>query len=93
MQNPKLLVTLEYADIPEVMLKLREIGFSKSFSQKMLLTRFVKFNWRVLVGALRRWPIVAIQALSRYLSYVYLSTVRSSSNSLLGAPSTQVRND
>ncbi len=93
MQNPKLLVTLEYADIPEVMLKLREIGFANSFSRKMLLMCFAKFNWRVFVGALRRWPIVAIQAGTRYLSYVYLSTVRSSSNSLLVAPGIQVRND
>jgi hypothetical protein len=93
MQMPKLLVTLEYADIPEVMLKLREIGFSNSFSRKMLVTCFAKFNWRVFVGALRRWPVVAVQAMSRYLSYVYLSTVRYSSNSLSVAPSTQARTD
>lgn len=91
MQKPKLLVTLEYADIPEVMLKLREIGFSNSFSRKMLFMCFTKFNWRVFVGALRRWPVVAIQAMTRYLSYVYLSTFRSSSNSLSIAPNIQVK--
>ncbi|MBD2774374.1 glycosyltransferase family 2 protein [Iningainema tapete] len=91
MQKPKLLVTLEYADIPEVMLKLREIGFSHSFSRKMVLMCFAKFNWRVFVGALRRWPVVAIQAMTRYLSYVYLSTLKSSSNSLSIAPSIQVK--
>lgn len=82
MQKPKLLVTLEYADIPEVMLKLREIGYSNNFSRKMLFTCFAKFNWRVLLGALRRWPAVATQAVARYAGYVYLSTTRYSSNSL-----------
>jgi abequosyltransferase len=70
MQNPKLLVTLEYADIPEVMLKLRDIGYSHNFSRKMVLSRFIHFNWKVLFGALRRWPFIATKAAIRYLIYV-----------------------
>ncbi|NMG06926.1 glycosyltransferase family 2 protein [Brasilonema sp. UFV-L1] len=71
MQNPKLLVTLEYADIPEIMVKLRDIGYPNDFSRKMLYICLKKFNWRVLLGAFRRWPLVAVKAFSRYVSYAY----------------------
>ncbi|MGH8002209.1 MAG: glycosyltransferase family 2 protein [Brasilonema sp.] len=71
MQNPRLLVTLEYADIPEIMAKLKDIGYSNDFSRKMLYICWKKFNWRVLLGAFRRWPLVAVKAFSRYLSYAY----------------------
>ncbi|MEO0969433.1 MAG: glycosyltransferase family 2 protein [Cyanobacteria bacterium J06639_18] len=75
MENPKLLVTLEYADIPEVLAKLPEVGFSRSFSRKMVLSRLINFNWRVLFGALRRWPLIAIKAMVTYLFCVYQCTV------------------
>lgn len=82
MQNPRLLVTLEYADIPEVMLKLREIGYSNSLSRKIVLSNLKKFNLKVLLGALRRWPITTIKATFRYVIYAYSSALASSSNSL-----------
>ena len=74
MENPKLLVTLEYADIPEVLAKLPEVGFSRSFSRKMVLSRLIHFNWRVLFGALRRWPLIAIKAMITYLFCMYQCT-------------------
>ncbi len=71
MQIPKLLVTLEYADIPEVLLRLRKIGYSNNFSRKMVLGCLFKFNWRVLLGAFRRWPLIAIEAMMRYIRYLF----------------------
>jgi abequosyltransferase len=75
MEIPRILVTLEYADIPEIMVKIRDIGYSNEFSKKMLYICFKKFNWRVLLGALRRWPFTAVQAVLRYVSYVYSCTL------------------
>lgn len=75
MENPKLLVTLEYADIPEVLSKLPEVGFSNSFSRKMVLSRLIHFNWRVFLGALRRWPFIAIKAMITYLCCMYQCTL------------------
>ena len=75
MENPKLLVTLEYADIPLVLAKLPEVGFSSSFSRKMVLSRLLHFNWRVLFGALRRWPLIAIKAIMTYLFCMYQCTL------------------
>lgn len=75
MENPKLLVTLEYADIPQVLSKLPEVGFSNNFSRKMVLSRLIYFNWRVLFGALRRWPLIAIKAMITYLFCVYQCTL------------------
>lgn len=75
MENPKLLVTLEYADIPFVLSKLPEVGFSSSFSRKMVLSRLTHFNWRVLFGALRRWPLIAMRAVVTYLFCVYQCTL------------------
>lgn len=75
MENPKLLVTLEYADIPFVLSKLPEVGFSSSFSRKMVLGRLIHFNWRVLLGALRRWPFIGMKAIVTYLFCVYQCTL------------------
>ncbi len=75
MENPKLLVTLEYADIPEVLAKLPEVGFSSSFSRKMVLSRLIHFNWRVLFGALRRWPFLGMKVMFTYLFCVYQCTL------------------
>ncbi|MGD1873421.1 MAG: glycosyltransferase family 2 protein [Mastigocoleus sp.] len=70
-QNPKLLFTLEYADIPEVLTKLTEIGFSYKVCRKILLSRLSNFNFRVFLGALRRWPLIAQKAITVYLFCIY----------------------
>lgn len=74
-QNPKSLVTLEYADIAEVFVKLATIGYPKSFSRKMVIKRFGEFNWRIFFGALRRCPLTATKAIIRYFATLWLCTV------------------
>ncbi|MFM7386723.1 MAG: trigger factor, partial [Bacteroidota bacterium] len=46
---------------PEVVLKLHENGYSKRFYAQMMVQNFQQVNLKVFLGALRRWPISAIQ--------------------------------
>lgn len=75
LQVPRLLVQLEFADKPEVFAKMIDIGYSKNFVRKIVLDCFKTFNWKVLLGGLKRWPLTSIKAINRYLGLVWLVTI------------------
>lgn len=71
MTDRKKLLRMHYNYLPEIYAKLADIGYSKSFCRSMILTHFRINNWRVFLGALRRWPILALQVISRYLTLIF----------------------
>ena len=71
MTDRKQLLRMHYNYLPEIYAKLADIGYSKSFCRSMILTHFRINNWRVFFGALRRWPILALQVISRYLTLIF----------------------
>ncbi|MBF2004710.1 MAG: glycosyltransferase family 2 protein [Chlorogloeopsis fritschii C42_A2020_084] len=75
MLKPKLLFQMQYTYSPEVDLKLMEIGYSEEFCSRLILQHFFKNNWRVFLGALKRWPIMAIATIIPYLSLVCKSAL------------------
>ena len=76
-KNPKISFKMNYADLPTVYLKLMEIGYSKIVCRKMILKHWRKeTNLRVVLGALRRWPIMTIKTIIPYLALVGVSALQ-----------------
>lgn len=75
MVKPKMLLKMQYTYSPEVNIKLREIGYPSSFCRNLILEHFSHNNWRVLLGALRRWPMLALSTAIPYFGLVSLSVL------------------
>ncbi|MDZ8185441.1 MAG: glycosyltransferase family 2 protein [Nostoc sp. ChiSLP02] len=69
-KEPKSALLMQYKHIPEVILKLQENGYSKQFCRRMLLQNGKEVNWKVFLGALRRWPMSAIKTVVPFLALV-----------------------
>ncbi|MBD2384407.1 glycosyltransferase family 2 protein [Cylindrospermum sp. FACHB-282] len=77
-QDPKWSLMMRYIHIPEVYLKLLNIGYSHSFCQQMISQNFIRISdWKILLGAFRRWPVLAISILVLYLNMVGKSVYQS----------------
>ena len=74
-KEPKSALLMQYQHIPEVVLKLHENGYSKGFYAQMMVRNFQQVNLKVFLGALRRWPISAIQTVVPFLAVVSISAV------------------
>lgn len=59
---------MQYKDIPEVILKLEEVGYSRQFCRRMMLQNFHEVDLKVFLGALRRWPMSAIKIVVPFLA-------------------------
>lgn len=70
MREPKILLKMQYIDLPRLYVKLIEIGYSRKFCRKLVLKHFFKNNWRVFFGALKRWPVLAVKTIIPYLALV-----------------------
>ncbi|MBW4675110.1 MAG: glycosyltransferase [Desmonostoc geniculatum HA4340-LM1] len=71
-KEPKSALLMQYKHIPEVILKLQENGYSKQFCRRMLLQNSKEVNWKVFLGALRRWPMSAIKTVVPFVALVGL---------------------
>lgn len=77
-QDPKWSLMMRYVHIPEVYLKLLNIGYCHSFCKRMILQNFIRSSdWKILLGAFRRWPVLAINILILYLNMVGKSVYKS----------------
>lgn len=70
-KDQRLKLSLRYADAPEVFVKLSEIGYSRSFCQKLILKQFAKFKSKFFFQMLKRLPVTTLQVFSRYLGSVW----------------------
>ncbi|BCL38062.1 glycosyltransferase family 2 protein [Nostoc sp. MS1] len=86
MVKPKMLLKMQYTYSPEVNIKLREIGYSSTFCRNLILEHFNHNNWRVLLGALRRWPILALTTAIPYFGLVSISVLETVISSKEGNP-------
>ncbi|MBD2570829.1 glycosyltransferase family 2 protein [Anabaena lutea] len=67
-ENPRLALMMQYIHIPEVYFQLLTIGYSYRFCQSKILKNLVDLNdWRILLGAFKRWPFLAIRVIIYYL--------------------------
>jgi abequosyltransferase len=72
--KPKEWFRRHYAELPEVYTKLIEIGYNPTFCRELIIKHFQqKNNWKVVIGAIKRWPVFAIMTMLRYFSLVSVS--------------------
>jgi len=70
-ENPRWSLMMRYVYIPEIYLKLLSLGYSAKFCQGMILENIFKLSdWKILFGALRRWPFLATNIIITYLQLV-----------------------
>ncbi|ARV62816.1 glycosyltransferase [Nostocales cyanobacterium HT-58-2] len=72
-KEPKSALLMQYKHLSEVLIKLEENGYSKQFFRRMILKNFKEANLKVFLGALRRWPIFALQTIVPFLALVGVS--------------------
>jgi glycosyltransferase involved in cell wall biosynthesis len=72
-KEPKSALLMQYKHLSDVLIKLEENGYSKQFCRKMILKNFKEANLKVFLGALRRWPVFAIQTIVPFLALVGMS--------------------
>ena len=62
---------MRYFFIPEIYLKLLEVGYSPKFCRQMILQNLrTRSGWKIVLGAFRRWPIFSVKAIIPYLRLV-----------------------
>jgi abequosyltransferase len=65
---------VHYQDLVRVYTKLKEIGYSQEFCQELIIQHFRKKNTlRILLGGIRRYPILGIKTAIPYLILVFSS--------------------
>jgi abequosyltransferase len=70
-RDPKLSLMMQFIYIPEIYLKLLQIGYSKKFCRQMVLHNISRKNdWKILLGALKRWPLSAINIIISYFTLI-----------------------
>lgn len=69
-KEPQASLLMQYKHVPEVVRKLVETGYSKRFYRSMIFRTLKDTNLRVLLGALRRWPALAVKTLVPFLTFV-----------------------
>ncbi|MFN6153097.1 MAG: glycosyltransferase family 2 protein, partial [Dolichospermum sp.] len=69
-KQPKAALLMQYQHIPEVILKLEQVGYSKAYCCRMLLQNYHEVDLKVFLGAMRRWPVSAIKTVVPFLALV-----------------------
>lgn len=72
-KEPKSALLMQYKHISEVLMKLEQNGYSKQYCRQMVWRNFQEANLKVLLGALRRWPLFTIKTVVPFLTLVVLS--------------------
>jgi abequosyltransferase len=71
LSDKKVWFKVHYSDLPRVYAKLREIGYSQKFCQELIIHHFTKENTlRMLIGGIRRFPILGLKTAIPYLILV-----------------------
>jgi abequosyltransferase len=73
MRDPKVLLRMQYIDLPSIYAELEGIGYPKQYCRSLILNHFITNNWRVFFGSLRRWPVLTINTIIPYLNLVSVS--------------------
>ncbi|MBE8967009.1 glycosyltransferase family 2 protein [Nostocales cyanobacterium LEGE 12452] len=73
-RDPTWNLRMRYAYIPEVYIKLLKVGYPHKFCQEMIWQNFhQKTDLKILLGALKRWPLLTIKIFIPYLRLLSIS--------------------
>jgi glycosyltransferase involved in cell wall biosynthesis len=67
---------MQYKHTSEVLMKLEENGYSPRFCRRMIVKSFRESNLKVLLGALRRWPLFTLKTVIPFWGLVSVSTLK-----------------
>ncbi|BAY17980.1 family 2 glycosyl transferase [Anabaenopsis circularis NIES-21] len=68
--DEKLWFRMRYLDLPTVYIKLKEIGYQQNFCGNLIKKHFAENNWKVILGALKRWPVMTLNIIIPYFILV-----------------------
>lgn len=74
-KEPQAALLMQYKHTPEVILKLQEVGYSPKYCRKMMVQNFRESNLKVLLGALRRWPVAAMKTVAPFVALVSVAAL------------------
>jgi glycosyltransferase involved in cell wall biosynthesis len=67
---------MQYKHTSEVLMKLEEQGYSPRFCRQMIIKSFREANLKVLLGALRRWPLFTLKTVIPFWGLVSVSALK-----------------
>jgi len=74
-KDPQWIFKMIFRAIPEVYMRLMKSGYSRRFCLSMILRNLRTSNsWRILFGALKRWPIFATRGFIYYIRDIMIAT-------------------
>ncbi|HET6542086.1 MAG TPA: glycosyltransferase [Chryseolinea sp.] len=74
-KDPQWIFKMIFSAIPDVYLRLMKSGYSRRFCFLMILRNLRTSNsWRILFGALMRWPIFATRGFIYYVRDIVIAT-------------------
>jgi abequosyltransferase len=65
-----------YSDLPELYVKLAEIGYDAPLLRRLTLEHFKQSNLRVIFGSLRRWPQMTLRVMIPYLGLILMTLLK-----------------
>lgn len=71
LEDRKLWFTLVYAHIPEVYVRLMNLGYPPPFCRDLVIRQVTKHGLRPLLGALRRRPVTLVTVLAQYFMWLW----------------------
>jgi glycosyltransferase involved in cell wall biosynthesis len=66
-QEPAAHLLWKYKHTPEVMMKLKEIGYSQQLCNWMIFQNFKETSLRFLLGAFRKYPVLTVKTVIHFL--------------------------
>lgn len=67
---PQSSLLMQYKHFPDTVQKLVEVGYSKKFGRAMLIRILRDAHPRVLLGAVRRWPVSSLRIFGGFLGFL-----------------------
>ena len=74
-KDPQWMFKMIFREIPDVYLMLMRTGYSRRFCfLRIIRNLWSSNNWRILLGALRRWPIFGTRIFIYYVTSIAIAT-------------------
>lgn len=74
-KDPQWMFKMVFREIPDVYLRLMKTGYSRLFCfSRIIRNLWSSNNWRILLGALRRWPIFTTRVYIYYMRCIVIAT-------------------
>jgi abequosyltransferase len=70
--KPKLLFQMQYTHLPQAYEKMKLGGYNNTYCRKLIARHLAGYNLRFVLGAIKRWPILALTGIISSFTLVVL---------------------